>query len=89
MDKNWRTEYERILSAATEIVLATSVRTIQKNAKLAVQYAKQAINTGMQTDIDSGMSIEEHIFGLCFATEDQKEGMQAFLEKRKANFKSC
>ena len=67
----------------------TMAKTIQKNAKLAVQYAKQAINTGMQTDIDSGMSIEEHIFGLCFATEDQKEGMQAFLEKRKANFKSC
>ena len=35
------------------------------------------------------MTIEEHVFGLCFATEDQKEGMQAFLEKRKANFKSC
>lgn len=67
----------------------TMAKTIQKNAKLAVQYAKQAINTGIQTDIDSGMSIEEHIFGLCFATEDQKEGMQAFLEKRKANFKSC
>ena len=64
-------------------------KTIQKNAKLAVQYAKQAINTGMQTDIESGMIIEEHVFGLCFATEDQKEGMQAFLEKRKANFKSC
>ncbi|ERJ80691.1 3-hydroxybutyryl-CoA dehydratase [Peptostreptococcaceae bacterium oral taxon 113 str. W5053] len=64
-------------------------KNIQKNAKLAVQYAKQAINTGMQTDIDSGMTIEEHVFGLCFATEDQKEGMQAFLEKRKANFKSC
>ena len=64
-------------------------KTIQKNAKLAVQYAKQAINTGIQTDIDSGMTIEEHVFGLCFATEDQKEGMQAFLEKRKANFKSC
>ena len=62
-------------------------KTIQKNAKLAVQYAKQAINTGMQTDIESGMIIEEHVFGLCFATEDQKEGMQAFLEKRKANFK--
>lgn len=64
-------------------------KTIQKNAKFAVMYTKQAINAGMQTDIDSGMTIEEHVFGLCFATEDQKEGMQAFLEKRKANFKSC
>ena len=62
-------------------------KTIQKNAKFAVMYTKQAINAGMQTDIDSGMTIKEHVFGLCFATEDQKEGMKAFLEKRKPVFK--
>jgi enoyl-CoA hydratase len=32
------------------------------------------------------MSIEADLFGLCFATQDQKEGMRAFVEKRKANF---
>lgn len=62
-------------------------KSIQKNSKLAVKYAKQAINTGMQADIDTGMDIEKAAFGMCFATYDQKEGMKAFLEKRKAEFK--
>jgi len=41
----------------------------------------------MQADIDTAMAIEADMFGLCFATEDQKEGMAAFVEKRKAEFK--
>lgn len=52
----------------------------------AVRYAKSAINRGYETDIETGMIIEKDLFGLCFATEDQKEGMEAFLEKRKPNF---
>lgn len=52
----------------------------------AVRYAKSAINRGYETDIETGMVIEKDVFGLCFATEDQKEGMEAFLEKRKPNF---
>lgn len=52
----------------------------------AVRYAKTAINRGIETDIETGMAIEKDIFGLCFATKDQKEGMEAFLEKRKPNF---
>ena len=39
----------------------------------------------MQTDIDRAMTISD-LFGLCFATDDQKEGMKAFVEKRKAEF---
>lgn len=62
-------------------------KSIQKNSKLAVKYAKKAINAGMQVDIDTGMDIEKAQFGLCFATADQKEGMQAFLDKRKPEFK--
>jgi len=54
---------------------------------IAVRFCKDAVNEGMQTDIDRAMTIEADIFGLCFATEDQKEGMQAFVEKRKAQFK--
>lgn len=59
---------------------------IAKNSQLAVRYAKEAINTGIQTDIDSGMDIERANFALCFATKDQKEGMKAFLEKRAPKF---
>jgi enoyl-CoA hydratase len=50
--------------------------------------AKMAINTGLDTDINSGLNIEAKCDALCFATEDQKEGMKAFLEKRKAVFKN-
>lgn len=50
---------------------------------MALRYAKACIDRGMQTDIDTGISIENELFAMCFATEDQKEGMKAFLEKRK------
>ena len=60
---------------------------IASKAPLAVRYAKEAINRGVETDIDTGISIESDLFGLCFSTEDQKEGMQAFLGKRGAGFK--
>ena len=50
--------------------------------------AKIAIQTGIDTDIASGLNIEARCVALCFATEDQKEGMKAFLEKRKAEFKN-
>ena len=60
---------------------------IASKSQLAIRYAKQAINDGLQTDIDTGMDIERANFALCFATEDQKEGMKAFLEKRKPEFK--
>ena len=61
-------------------------KAIAKNSVLAVKYAKKAINAGLQADIDTGMEIEKAQFALCFATEDQKEGMKAFLEKRKPEF---
>lgn len=56
---------------------------IMKNAPFAVALAKQAINTGCDTDLDSGLKLEANLFGLSFSTEDKKEGMTAFLEKRK------
>lgn len=57
--------------------------TIAKNAPIAVRACKKAINDGMQVDIDRAVAIEEGLFGSCFETADQKEGMGAFLEKRK------
>lgn len=60
---------------------------IASKGQLAVRFAKTAINRGIETDIETGTSIENNLFGLCFATEDQKEGMKAFLEKREPNYK--
>jgi enoyl-CoA hydratase len=50
--------------------------------------AKMAINNGLDTDLASGLNMEARCDELCFATEDQKEGMTAFMEKRKAVFKN-
>ena len=61
-------------------------KTIAAKAPLAVRYAKEAINRGVETDMDTGIVIENGLFGLCFATTDQKEGMEAFLWKRKPEF---
>ncbi|MDB2097437.1 short-chain-enoyl-CoA hydratase, partial [Clostridium paraputrificum] len=52
------------------------------NAPVAVKLCKDAIDRGMQVDIDRAIEIEAEDFGKCFSTEDQTEGMTAFLEKR-------
>ena len=57
---------------------------IMSKASFGVTLAKQAINTGMDTDLESGLKLEANLFGLAFSTHDKAEGMQAFLEKRKA-----
>ena len=56
---------------------------IAKNAPIAVAYSKKAINNGLQTDIDGGIAIEVEEFSNCFATEDQKYGMECFVNKVK------
>ena len=53
------------------------------NAPVAVRLCKDAINRGMQVDIDKAVMIEAEDFGKCFSSADQKEGMTAFLERRK------
>ncbi|MGD9570119.1 MAG: enoyl-CoA hydratase-related protein [Sedimentibacter sp.] len=68
-----------------EVSLELARRIVSKG-QTAVKYAKNAINCGIEVDIDTGISIEENFFALCFDTNDQKEGMSAFLEKRKPNF---
>ncbi|NLB32730.1 MAG: short-chain-enoyl-CoA hydratase [Tissierellia bacterium] len=60
---------------------------IKSNSKSAIRYSKESMNRGIETDIETGIAIEANLFGLCFAHEDQKEGMTAFSEKRKPNFK--
>lgn len=59
---------------------------ILAQGQVAVRLCKSAANEGLQTDINRGMTIESDAFGLCFATADQKEGMTAFIEKRKSRF---
>ncbi len=57
--------------------------TIAKNAPIAVRGCKKAVNEGMQVSIDKGVEIEEKIFGGCFETHDQVEGMACFLSREK------
>ena len=57
------------------------------NAPLAVQYAMEAINKGIEMTLQEGLYLEATLFGVCCATEDKTEGTKAFLEKRAANFK--
>ena len=56
---------------------------IASNAQVAVRQSKAAIRRGLQTDIYTGAAYESEAFGLCFATEDQKDAMRAFVNKEK------
>lgn len=60
---------------------------IAKNGSVSVGYAKNAIVNGLNMTKEDGFRYESSLFGVLFATEDQKEGMGAFVEKRKARFK--
>ena len=63
---------------------------IAGNAPIAVRACKRAINDGLQVDIEQGEVIEEKLFGSCFETQDQKNAMTAFVEKRKHDpFVNC
>ena len=72
---------EELMNGAVEMA-----KSFTKNAPIAVKYSKACIDRGMQMDIDDGIALENEMFGMCYATEDQKEGMTAFLEKRSATF---
>lgn len=63
-------------------------RTICKKGPVAVNLVKQAVQRGQDLDLDNACLLESEVFGLCFSTDDQKEGMGAFLEKRTPIFKS-
>ena len=69
---------EELMPAAKKLA-----STIARNAPIAVRNCKRAINEGLQVDMDQAIVIEEKLFGDCFESCDQREGMTAFLEKRK------
>jgi enoyl-CoA hydratase len=62
-------------------------RKIIANAPLAVQYAMEAIERGVETPQEEGLFLEATLFGLSCSTEDMREGTKAFLEKRPAQFR--
>lgn len=69
---------------------ARSIATILANkAPLAMKAAKDSINQGLNVDLKSGLAYEKKTFTILFSTEDQKEGMKAFLEKRTPNYRGC
>ena len=69
---------EELMDKALELANA-----IAANAQVAVRQSKAAIRRGLQTDMATGVAYESEAFGLCFATEDQKDAMKAFLNKEK------
>lgn len=66
----------------------TMASKIIANAPIAVKLCKDAINRGTQVDMDKAIAIEAEDFGKCFLSEDQTEGMTAFMEKRAKNFQN-
>jgi enoyl-CoA hydratase/carnithine racemase len=77
-----------IVPAANLIERAEAIlRQIAANAPIAVKFALEAANKGMETSQSEGMLLEASYFGLCAATEDKKEGTSAFLEKRAPQFR--
>ena len=72
------TEPEKLMEEALRVA-----KMIAANAPIAVRYAKQAINEGLQTNMQGGVDIEVEKFSGCFATEDQKMAMTAFVKKEK------
>lgn len=76
-------EPEALMDLAIEMA-----KKIASKAPIAVRYSKEAINRGCQVDIDTAIAIEANLFGLCFASEDQKEGMSSFLNKKAPEFKN-
>ena len=60
---------------------------IAANGAIGVRLAKRVMETGFNMNLEEACRLESYAFGVSFATEDQKEGMRAFVEKRKPNFK--
>lgn len=73
---------EMLLPRAKEIAAVIADR-----GPIALHMAKEAIRRGLDSEIHTGQSVEAHGVSMCLTTDDQKEGVSAFLEKRKAIFR--
>jgi enoyl-CoA hydratase len=76
-------EQDKLLAKALELA-----RKISNNSSLAVCAAKESIINGINMGKNEGLNFESNVFAKLFSSDDQKEGMKAFLEKRKAVFKN-
>jgi len=77
----------RVVELADLLPTAEAIaKKIIANAPLAVKYAMEAIEHGMDMTLEEGLFLESTLFGLCCATEDMHEGTRAFIEKRPAKF---
>jgi enoyl-CoA hydratase/carnithine racemase len=84
----WRIGLVNEVVAGAELMTRAEaiLKQIFSNAPLAVKYSLEAVNKGLETSQAEGLSLEASLFGLCAGTEDKKEGTQAFLQKRPAQF---
>lgn len=73
---------EKCLAEATALA-----REIAEKSPMAVRFAKEAVLRAFETGLSDGLDYERKVFYMLFATEDQKEGMKAFMEKRKAEYR--
>jgi enoyl-CoA hydratase len=74
---------ERLIDEAVE-----AAAKIASHSAPSVMMAKEAVNRALETTLEEGLRFERRLFHSLFATEDQKEGMAAFVEKRKPVFKN-
>ena len=65
----------------------TTMRAIAANAPISLREAKRAVDTGMDVNLENGLKIERDAYNVTLATEDRNEGLRAFAEKRKPNFR--
>ncbi len=74
--------HDQLMDRARELAGA-----IAQKSPVALQLIKEAVRASVRTSLDEGLRHETTFFGLAFSTEDKEEGVKAFLEKRKADFK--
>jgi enoyl-CoA hydratase len=72
---------DQLLKTCEDILM-----TVAKKAPIAVKLTLEAVTHGMEMTLEEGVQLEATLFGMCFSTEDMKEGTKAFIEKRQANF---
>ena len=87
-DEAFRIGLANAVTAPEELMNAAKAMAAKIVAKgpLSITIIKACVNEGMDTDLETGCAYEAEAFGLSFSTADQKEGMGAFVEKRKAAF---
>jgi enoyl-CoA hydratase len=78
----------RVVPAAESLLAAAEAlaRRMTRNAPVALRHALMAVDQGIEVDLEKGLLIEATLFGILCGTEDLREGMNAFLEKRPAKF---